>query len=394
MRIRAFEILAMMMFFPQTVAVSTAAAHTESDASYIQIQSDIPSVYQTLGDYFPVGAAIWPGDLSGPHAELLVKHFNSVVAENAMKMAYLEPAEGVFDFRVADALVDFAKAHHMLVRGTTLAWYLQNPPWLFQDAEGNDLQPGPESKALVLRRLKTYIRTVVSHYRDDVYAWDVVNEAIDPAQRDGFRRSRWFEITGTDYIDTAFRTAREAAPHAKLFINDFGTTNPTKRTFLYNLVKDLKARGVPIDGVGHQMHINIRRPSTGAIAETIRMFSTLGLDNQITELDVSVYDNLTDSCPAISRDALIEQGYRYRDLFQTFRELKGELSAVTFWGLADDHTWLKKFPISRLDLPLPFDEHLQAKPAYWGIVDPTRLPARPVNAQSAAEPATLPCSKP
>jgi endo-1,4-beta-xylanase len=393
--IRAFETLAMsMMLSPQSVAVSTTAGQIESGASPIQIQSDIPSVYQTLGDYFPVGAAIWPDALSGPHAELLVKHFNSVAAENAMKMAYLEPTEGIFDFRVADTLVDFAKAHHMPVRGTTLVWHQQNPPWLFKDAEGNDLQPGPESKALLLQRLTTYIRTVVVRYKDDVYAWDVVNEVIDPAQPDGFRRSRWFEITGTDYIDTAFRAAHEAAPHAKLFINDFGTTNPTKRMFLYNLVKDLKARGVPIEGVGHQMHIDIRGPSTEAIAETIRMFSTLGVDNQITELDVSLYDNAEDSCPAISQDALIEQGYRYRDLFQTFRDLKGKLSGVTFWGFADDHTWLKKFPIARLDLPLLFDEHLQAKPAYWGIVDPTRLPARPVSAQSTTEPATPPCSKP
>ncbi len=383
MGIRAFAILALgMMSLPQSVASST------------QVKSNIPSVYQTLADYFPIGAAIWSGDLSGPHADLLVKHFNSIVAENAMKMAYLEPTEGVFDFRVADALVDFAKAHHMLIRGHTLVWYQQNPPWLFKDAEGNDLQPGPESKALLLRRLNTYVRTVVSHYKGDVYAWDVVNEAVDPAQPDGFRRSRWFELTGTDYIDTAFRAAHEAAPHAKLFINDYDTTDPTKRTFLYNLVGDLKARGVPIDGVGHQMHINIHWPTVEAIVETIRMFSALGVDNQVTELDVSLYDNSTDSCPAISQDALIEQGYRYRDLFQTFRDLKGELSGVTFWGLADDHTWLRTFPISRLNLPLLFDEHLQAKPAYWSVVDPTRLPVRPVSAQSAAEPATLPSSKP
>jgi len=380
---RAFAILALaMMLLTQSVTSST------------QVQSDIPSLYQTLAGYFPVGAAIWAGDLSGPHAELLAKHFNSIVAENAMKMESLEPVEGVFDFRAADALADFAKAHHMLIRGHTLVWHEQNPPWLFKDAGGSHLQPGPESKALLLRRLNTYVRTVVSHYKGDVYAWDVANEVIDPSQPDGFRHSRWFELTGTDYIDTAFRAAHEAAPHAKLFINDLGTTDPTKRRFLYNLVRDLKAREVPVDGVGHQLHIDMHSPTVGAIAETIRMFSALGVDNQVTELDVSLYDNYTDSCPAISPDALIEQGYRYRDLFQTFRDLKGELSGVTLWGLADDHTWLKTFPISRLDLPLLFDEHLQAKPAYWGIVDPTRLPARPVSAQSAAEPATSPCSKP
>lgn len=375
-----------MLALPQSIAVSKAAAQTESVASPIQIQSDIPSAYQALDGYFPVGAAIEPGELSGPHADLLVKHFNSITAANAMKMEALEPREGLFNFVTADELLRFAQVNHMRVRGTPLVWHQQNPTWLFKDAYGNDLRPDQESKALLLG-LKTYIRTVVSRYKDDVYAWDVVNEVIDPAQPDGFRRSPWFQITGTDYIDTAFRVAHKAAPHAELFINDFGTTDPTKRMFLYNLIRDLKARGVPIDGVGHQLHIDIRSPSVEAIAETVRMFSALRVDNQVTELDVSLYDNPTDSCVAISQDALIEQGYRYRDLFQTFRALKGELSGVTFWGLADDHTWLKQFPISRLDLPLVFDEHLQAKPAFWGAVDPARLPGRPVSAQPASSPA-------
>ena len=396
---RAFAILTIVtMCSPLSFDAATAAAQTASVASPIQIQTDIPSVYQTLAGYFPVGAAIWPGALTGPDAQLLAKHFDSIVAENSMKWAHLQATEGVFDFRGADALVGFARAHDMLVRGTTLAWHEGNPPWLFKDARGNDLMPGPESKALLLRRLETYIRTVVSHYKDDVYAWDVVNEVIDPAQPDGFRRSPWFEITGADYIDTAFRVAHEAAPHAKLFINDYETTNPAKREFLYNLVRDLKARGVPIDAVGHQMHIKLRYPSVEAIAETVHMFSTLGVDNQVTELDVSVYDNATDTCSAISQELLIEQGYRYRDLFQTFRVLKGELTGVTFWGLADDHTWLKTHPISRLDLPLLFDEQLQAKPAYWGVIDPARLPARPVTGSDAVgstnRTGPSPCPKP
>lgn len=386
--IHAFAILPIMVVsVPLCLGVAARAAQTTSAPSPIQIQTDIPSVYLTLAPYFPIGAAIGPKALEGPHAQLLVKHFNSIVAENVMKMGFLQPTEGVFDFRAADALVGFAKAHHMLIRGHTLVWYKENPPWLFKDADGNDLQPGPESKAFLLRRLDTYIRTVVSRYKENVYAWDVVNEVIDPAQPDGFRRTPWFEITGTDYIDTAFRAAHEAAPHAKLFLNDFDTTNPAKRTFLLNLVRDLKARGVPIDGVGHQMHINIHYPSVEAIAETIHIFSSLGVDNQITELDVSLYDNPTQTCSAISQDVLIEQGYRYRDLFQTFRALKGEISAVTFWGMADDRTWLKKFPISRLNLPLLFDEQLQPKPAYWGVIDPARLPPPPVIRPSSTEPA-------
>jgi endo-1,4-beta-xylanase len=344
-----------------------------------------PSLYKSLAEYFPVGAAVWKGDLAGPHAELLAKHFNSVVAERAMKMGPLQPTEGVFNFTDADAIVNFAKAHHMRLRGHTLVWHGATPAWLFKDASGNDLLPGLRAKALVLARVRAHIRTVLSRYKDDVYAWDVVNEVIDPNQLDGFRRSRWYELTGTEYIDTAFRVAHEVAPRAKLYINDYSTTDPVKRKFLLDLVTDLKSRGVPIDGVGHQMHINIEEPSVASIVETIDMFSAVGVDNQITELDVSVYDNSSGSCSSIPQDVLIQQSYRYRDLLDAFRRLKGKISAVTFWGLADDHTWLSKFPIERLDLPLLFDTQLEPKLAFWGIVDPVRLPALPIDSEELRE---------
>ncbi|GAC1703276.1 MAG: hypothetical protein NVS9B4_10930 [Candidatus Acidiferrum sp.] len=348
-----------------------------------RIQTDIPSVSETLADYFFIGAAIWRGDIAGPQSELLRKHFNSITAENDMKWSSLRPSETTFDFTGADALIAFARANHMRVRGHTLLWHQQNPRWLFKDADGNDMRPTPENKALLLQRLETHIRTVVSRYKDDVYAWDVVNEVIDPEQPDGFRRTPWFVITGTDYIDTAFRVARDVAPRAKLFINEYDTTKPAKRALLYNLVRDLKARNVPVDGVGHQMHIKLEDPPVAAITETINQFSALGVDNQITELDVSVYANATDNCSRIAESVLIQQGYRYRDIFEALRRLKGKISAVTFWGKADDHTWLKRFPIVRLDSPLLFDEKLQAKPAYWGIVYPSRLPARPNDFGSA-----------
>lgn len=357
-------------------AVAQTGAPPPAQTTRPSMQADIPSLCQSLSAYFPVGAAIWTGDITGPHSELLKKHFNSITAENAMKWENVEPAEGNFTFGAADALVAFAKANHMLVRGHNLAWHEQNPDWLFEDAAGNEMQPTPENKALLLSRLQNHIRAVISHFGDDVYAWDVVNEVIDPDQPDGFRRSSWFLITGTDYIDTAFRTAREAAPHVKLYINDYDTTDPRKRAFLLDLVKSLKNRGVPIDGVGHQMHINLSRPSTSEIAETVQMFSALGVDNQITELDVSVYDNANQRYDASPADLLVKQGYRYKELFDTFRQLKGKISAVTFWGLADDHTWLTKFPVNRQDWPLLFDAQLQAKPAYWGIVDPQRLPPK------------------
>lgn len=353
-------------------------AQAQSDnhnAGFSEIQHDIPSLKDVLSPYFSVGAAIRPADTTGLHSELLKKHFNSITAENAMKWASLEQTEGHVNFTVADSLVNFAVANKMRVRGHTLVWHQQCPQWLFKDESGVDLQPTPENKALVLRRLEKHIREVVSHFKDRVYAWDVVNEVIDPDQPDGFRHSLWFQLTGTEYIDTAFRVAHEVAPPgARLYINDYDTTNPTKRAFLFKLVQDLRKRGVPVYGVGHQMHSNIDRPSSQAIIETINMFSKLGVDNQITELDMSLYSDPEARILSAPEELLIRQGYRYRDFFQAFRELKGKISSVTFWGIADDHTWLTNHPIPRRDLPLLFDEHLQAKYAYWGIVDPSRLP--------------------
>lgn len=351
-------------------------------------ERDIPSVYQAFAAYFPIGAAVWQGDLTGEHAFLLSKHFNSITSENDMKWSSLQNVEGNFTFATADAQVAFAKTNNMSVRGHTLVWHQQNPAWLFSDLNGNPMTPTPENKALLLQRMENHIRAVLTHFGNDIYAWDVVNEVIDPSQPDGFRRSPWFNITGTEYIDRAFRVAREVLPNAKLYINDFDTTNPTKRRSLFNLISDLKSRGVPIDGIGHQMHNNVDFPSRQAIVDTINLFSSLGIDNQITELDVSIYSN---SLPGpivdyadIPVDRLIGQGYRYRTFFDAFKELQGKISSITFWGQADDHTWLTS--PARVNAPLLFDTSLKKKFAYWGLIDPLQLPGADLSAEIGATP--------
>jgi endo-1,4-beta-xylanase len=339
-------------------------------------ERDIPSVHEAFAGLFDVGAAVWQGDLTGEHAFLLSKHFNSLTSENDMKWGSLQPTEGTFNFANADAQVAFARARNLPVRGHTLVWHQQNPAWLFNDATGAPMTPTPENRALLLQRLEDHIRTVVSHFGADVQAWDVVNEVIDPAEPDGFRRSPWFLITGTEYIERAFRVAREVAPHAKLYINDFSTTDEPKRTFLLNLARDLKRRGVPVDGVGHQMHNNIEYPSAAAIIETINRSAALGLDNQITELDVSIYSGtFPDPFGAyedIPADRFVRQAFKYRDFFNSFRYLSNKISSVTFWGQADDHTWLTSG--ARVDAPLLFDPDLKHKLAYTAIVNPSELP--------------------
>jgi endo-1,4-beta-xylanase len=342
----------------------------------VPIQTDIPALRDVLADYFAFGGAIEPNlTQSALHSELMQMHLNSLTAENAMKFGSLQPTEGVYNFTGADQIADYARANGMTMRGHTLIWHNQNPAWLFQDADGVELEPSPESKALMLQRLEDHIRTVVERYDDIVTSWDVVNEVIDANEPDGLRRSRWYELTGTDFIDRAFEVAREAAsPDVKLYINDFNTTSPDKLAALLNVVLGMDARGVPVDGVGHQMHVNVAFPPLSAFREAIETFGELGFDNQVTEMDVSVYTNSTDTLESIPEELFIEQGHRYREIFDVYRDLSESISSVTLWGIADDNTWLSSFPIARLNPPLLFDEQLQAKYAYWGVVDPQQLP--------------------
>jgi endo-1,4-beta-xylanase len=151
-------------------------------------------------------------------------------------------------------------------------------------------------------------------------------------------------------------------------------------------VQRLRAEGVPVDGVGHQLHLNVERPSIADIEATFDKFATLGVRQQVTELDVSTYTNFVDSFPSIPATTIAAQGYRYQQLFDLFRRHKAQLDAVTVWGVSDANTWLKSFPFPRLDLPLLFDEQLQAKPAYWGIVDQPVAAADPDADRAVREP--------
>jgi endo-1,4-beta-xylanase len=340
------------------------------------IQTDIGSVYEALSPYFLVGAALAPEQLdSERHTELLTRHFNSITAENVMKPGPIQPEEGEFRWMSPDRLVQFAKDNDMAVHGHTLVWHQQAAEWMFEDSEGNPLDKTEENKELVLTRLEEHIRAVVGRYKDDVNVWDVVNEVIDATKENCMRRTPWYELTGTDYIVTAFEVAREVAPDATLIFNDYGTTDPHKRACIIQVVQELQENGVPIDGIGMQMHINIEYPTIAAIEETIKMYADLG-EVHITELDMSLYKNDYDSYDTVPDEVMLKQGYRYEELFEVLKNQAEHIGSVTFWGMADDHTWLKTFPTTRLNLPLLFDERLQAKYAYWGAVDPLQMPVK------------------
>jgi endo-1,4-beta-xylanase len=331
----------------------------------------LPPLKDELQPYFQMGAAIEPAQTGGLHSELLLRHFNSVTAENAMKFGSIHPTENAYNFGPADALASFARGHGLTMRGHTLLWHEQVPEWLFEHADGTPLEPGVD-RDLLLERLRSHIQTVVTRYNDVVSSWDVVNEPIDASQPDGLRVTPWLQIIGPDYIDKAFEYAREyAGPDAKLYLNEFSTTDPTKRQALLRVVEGMLERGVPFDGVGHQMHVNVYLPAVAEIRTTLETFGNLGLDNQITEMDMSVYSDTSTRYDPIPPDLLVLQGHRYEDIFRELRKQHGILSSVTLWGLGDDTSWLNR---SRKDAPLLFDEDLQAKWAYWGIVDPSELP--------------------
>jgi endo-1,4-beta-xylanase len=338
----------------------------------LPIQTDIPVLKDVLANDFVIGTAVDGLEIEGAYGQLAARHFASVTPGNALKWESTERTEGQFSWERADIEVGFGVDHGLKVRGHTLAWHSQTPAWVFQRPDGTPLTSSEADKALLLSRLETHIRAVVGRYQDRAYAWDVVNEIIDSNQPDGLRRSRWYEISGLDYVRTAFRVAHEVAPKAELFINDYGTEQPAKREALFKVVSQLLAEGVPVSGVGHQAHLNVDSPPVSNLEATIQRFVPLGLDQQITELDVSAYSNSTDTAP-VSNDVITNQGHRYRDLFDMLRRQKAHVSAVTLWGASDGQSWLRSFPIVRADKPLLFDDQLQAKPAFWGIVDPSKL---------------------
>lgn len=344
------------------------------DQGPIVIEETIPALKDVFAGKFLIGSAFTNSELlTAPDRQLLTKHFDSVTPGNVLKWDSTEPQEGVFNFSEADTAVAFATANGQQVRGHTLVWHSQTPDWVFRDANGNLV-----SKTVLYERMKNHIDTVMERYKGKIYAWDVVNEVIDPSQSDGMRRSLWYQIAGEEYIEKAFEYAHAADPNAKLFINDYNTHESAKSQALYNLIVRLQAKGVPIDGVGHQTHISLYYPTLSEIENSIIKFKALGLETHITELDVSVYSDNSQAYDTFPNDLKVRQAALYKSLFQIFLRHTDTVTNVTVWGKDDSNTWLRTFPVARNNWPLLFDERLQSKPAYWSVVETMAAPTVPV----------------
>jgi endo-1,4-beta-xylanase len=311
------------------------------------------------------------------YRDVFLREYGAMTPENEMKMPYLQPQRGVFDFREADNLVDFAREHHTPIHGHALVWGLQLPVWLldhgFSDNLGLHLPPlqlpplGPGVNELLtaatgwerqelLDIMKGHIDTVMRHFGDDVPEWDVVNEPL--ADNGTLINNVWRRFIGDDYIEQALRTARAANPRAKLFINEYSVEGPTaKRAGLLKLVRDLKARGVPLDGVGLQYHTHIQGfYDEQTLRDTMQQFAALGVEVQITEMDVG-----TSLLDGTLEQRFARQAQAYGAAARACNAVKA-CTRFTTWGISDRLSWL-----GAREMALPFDAQYHAKPAFEAV---------------------------
>jgi endo-1,4-beta-xylanase len=312
-----------------------------------------------------MGTAVRPSQLSETaYASTLAREFNMVEAEDAMKWWVLRPDRATYDFRQGDELVRFAEARGMKVRGHCLVWGRSNPDWLTQ---------GHFTTRQLSRLLHDHIARVMRHYRGRVFAWDVVNEALD--ENGEVRDSLWHNQPGiglpekgTAYIEQAFRWAHQADPQALLFYNEAeGEGLNRKSDAIYAMIKDFKRRGVPVDGVGLQMHIPALDADLTAIAAdlaaNIARLTALGVQVHITELDVSLP---LDSNGLPRAEDLTRQAEVYRSIVRACLNSPG-CTAIQTWGFTDKYSWIGSHSHGARGHALPFDRTYQPKSAYRAV---------------------------
>ncbi len=314
---------------------------------------------------------------------LIAREFNVVTTENHLKPARVQPQEGVFTFEEADAIVAFAERHHLPVIGHTLAWHQATPEWFF--VEGDK----PVTRERLLERLRAHIQATVGHYRGRIKGWDVVNEGISDKTAEYLRPNRWQQIIGDDYIAHAFAFAREADPQAELYFNDYGNEYPRKREKTVRLIKDLQARGLRVDGIGMQLHLQLDRIPFDEIERSLVAFRALGVKVMVTELDLDLVERAVWGADTAHREEptdknlgwkeappelLQRQAEQYARLFALLKKHADVVDRVTFWNLHDGKSWLNHWPVKgRINHPLLFDRALQPKPAYNAVLEVARL---------------------
>ena len=337
-----------------------------------------------LKDKFLIGVAMNEAQITEADSSsvaIIKNHFNSITAENCMKSEELQPVEGEFNFKLADQFVKFGEENNMYIIGHTLVWHSQAPKWFFTDATGKDV-----TREVLIERMKNHIFTVVGRYKGKVKGWDVVNEAIED---DGsWRKTKFYNIIGEDYIKLAFQFAHEADPDADLYYNDYSMSHEGRRNTVVKMVKDLKSQGVRIDGVGLQGHMDMVFPDLDEFEKSMLAFAETGVKLMITELDVTVLprpgidvgaeisasfeyqQKLNPYAEGLPDSVSIALNNRYNDIFKLFLKHSDILERVTLWGVFDGQSWRNNWPVrGRTDYPLLFDVNYQPKPIVKTIIE-------------------------
>jgi endo-1,4-beta-xylanase len=316
-----------------------------------------------------VGAAVAPQFFNEPaYTDTLAREFNLLEPENAMKWGAIRPDRKSFNFKQGDQVVEFAKAHNQKVRGHCLLWHKYNPRWLYLEKF---------TSQQLEQILKEHITTVVRHYAGEVFAWDVVNEAFDADG--GMEHSLWYDRPGiglaqtrTGYIEQAFRWAHEADPKALLFYNDYDAEGlNAKSDAIYEMVKDFKKRGVPIDGVGIQAHVyDLSAKDLRSLSQNMARLVKLGVQVHITEMDVGLPINADGRLKNPSD--LTRQAEIYDLVAQACMKQPG-CTVFQTWGFTDKYSWIPGYTKGAKGRPLLFDENYAPKPAYRALLDILRL---------------------
>ncbi len=362
-----------------------------NDNTQLPRPGSAPALKDVFKNDFYIGAALSLNQISGnePDAMALAeKHFSSITPENILKWEEVHPQPDKFNFEPADRYVAFGQKNKMFVVGHTLVWFYQTPDWVFQDESGNLL-----SREALLKRMKEHIFTVMGHYKGRIHGWDVVNEAI--AEDGSFRKCKWLDIIGEDYVLKAFEYARQADPSVQLYYNEYDLEKEAKRQGTMRLIRDLQSKGIRIDGLGIQGHYFLDYPPIEELEREIITLTELGVNIMVTELDVGVLPFYPVDAKLVdlsSFDAATQKKYnpypdglpdsvqkdlanRYASIFSLFHKHRAQLvpakagvSRVTFWGVHDGQSWRSYMPISgRADYPLLFDRNYQPKLAFYAV---------------------------
>lgn len=340
----------------------------------------LPSLKKTFKNDFLIGAALNREQINEGEPDavnLIPQQFNAITPENSMKAMHIHPQWDTYNFETADKLIEYGKKHHLQINGHTLIWHSQLPAFARQ------LKSADSFKVF----FTNHINTVAGRYRDKVFSWDVVNEALN---EDGtMRRSVFLTKVGDNYVTEAFRLAEAASPGTELYYNDYNIEQPAKRAGCIALIKKIRATGIRVDGVGIQGHWHVGKVPLQHIEESIVQYAALGLKIAFTELDIEVLPrsfqgadvnqrmrsnpSLNPYTNGLPDSVQLQLASDYEALFKLFLKHKDKIGRITFWGVNDGQSWLNDWPVrGRTNYPLLFDRAFRPKPAFYKVINAGR----------------------